>query len=228
MGVGLVCAAVKLFGDYTLYWEGAAVICSAFPNNSFQPPRDAYFSSRTAWNDYNCTTQCGSLSPNLILRPGTQMVPNAQPEFQNGDFNINIPSKISMTQLSQYVLPFVILQYIYALWSDRRSPAEARDRVCALIARSNRNRQHRIRTIVAVGAGLGIYIHALLTLLVCPLLFFFNILFNEIGMVYSPQDEPVTAVGQWSPVVSTLLVVTSSSAQIRSGAPTLIRHFWSR
>lgn len=222
IAIGVICVAVSILKTlrspygFGLYWQGAAAICSSIPDDDpSKPPyqyRDQpYFSSPQAWVRYNCTTQCGSLSPNLIMRPRSQMVPAAQSEFVNWVQPSELYSKISMTELSLFVLPPVILQYVYTLWSDRRSPAEARNRVCAFLAGNNIGRCLRMRRRMAVVLAIFIYVHAMLMLIICPLLFFFNIFFNEWSLAYYPQDEPVAAVGQWSPVVSVILVVIGIS-----------------
>lgn len=233
VAIGVLCAIFKLSGNnfngFSRYWEGAAVICSSVSGDDpSKPPYEhrarPYHASFQAWNHYNCTTQCGSLSPNLVMRPGTQMVPITQPEFANWARPPELYAKVCMGQLSLFLLPAVILQYVYTLWSDRRTPAEARDRVCALIAGRNIRPYPTLRRILAVVLAIFVYVHALLMLIVCPLLFFFNILFNEWFAAYTAQEEPVSAVGQWSPVVNcSLVVIGVSLARLHMRSPDIKR-----
>ena len=226
VAVGVVCGAVPFLksiktGIFRVYWEGAAAICSRIPGGDTKPPSEwdralPYFESNTVWELYNCTTQCGSLNPKLKLRHNTPMVPAIQTEFANWAGLPDLHSKISMIELSVIVLPIVILQYVHVLWSDRRSPAEARNRIHDLIHRYGTDWPSKTVSSFALIVASIIYIHALLMLIICPLLFFFNVFFNEWFLAYYPQGEAVTAMSQWSPVVSVILVVIGVSlAQIR-------------
>ena len=234
IAAGVICAAIpflKAFPHhryFELYWQNAAAICSSVSGNdsselSYEDRVRPYILSGRAWNYHNCTTQCSNFSPNMIMRPGVQMVPLLQGEFVNWVRLPLLHSKIDMTELSLFLLPPVILQYVYSLWSDRKSPAEARNHICVLI--TGRHSKQRMRRYVAVTLAGIIYIPALLMLLICPLLFFFNIIFNEWSLAWKPQDEPVTAVGQWSPVVSVILVVVGVSLAQTHRNSQHVRHY---
>ncbi len=226
--IGITCTAVSIKDGYSIFWAGAAAICSRGVNATRQFEYMAY---QRLWDTFNCTTQCGSLSPSAVLRPGGLLVSSIQIEFPNynpdDDPIVRVSSKVSMQSLTEYIAPFVGLQYIYALWSDRLAPSQARNYVCARIFGGDPNRNDNIRKALAVIVSFIVYFQALLSLVVCLLLFTFNIIFNEMTMVLLPQDETVNAVGQWSPIVSTVLVILAAILSLFH--PRLImarKHLW--
>jgi len=156
--VGITCTFLAIKGRYSILWAGAPAICSSGGNvmDQFE-----YVADQKLWNAFNCTTQCGSISPNAVLRPGAQLVVYSQLEFPNYNLNENpilhSSSKVSMKSLSEYIAPLVALQYIYALWSDQLCPAQARNYVCARIINGDRNRHNSIRKALVVIISFTIY-----------------------------------------------------------------------
>lgn len=209
IAVGGTCAGITLRGGrpFKIYWATAAAICTS--NSDYhQDPAELYLSSWFAWSFNNCTSQCGSLEPGLSLRTGTQMVPIIQTELSNFQLPVII-DKETLGSLTGCVSPIVFIQWIYACWSGSRTPSEARDRICIKLFKKRSSFQ-RMRSTLAVSIALCVYTFACASLTVCPFLFVFNIIFNEMNMLYLPQDEPLTAVGQWSQWVVIILVIMAA------------------
>lgn len=210
IAVGGTCAGITLRGGhpFKVYWATAAAICTSKPDYH-QNPTELYLSSWSAWSSNNCTSQCGSLEPTLLLRTGTQMVPIIQTELPNIFLPI-INAKKFFGPLTGYVSPVVFIQWIYACWSGRRTPSEARDWICVKLCK-RRSSFQQMRSMLAVSIALCVYAFACASFTICPFLFMFNIIFNEMNMVYLPPDaEPLTAVGQWSQCVITILLVLAA------------------
>lgn len=207
--VGGTCAGIKLRGGhpYKIYWATATAICTSKADHH-QDVAELYLSSWLAWSSNNCTSQCGSLDPGLSLRTGTQMVPIIQTELSTITPPI-IYAKETWGSLTGYASPIIFIQWIYAWWSGRRTPSEARDRICIKLCR--RRSQHRkMRYILTVSIAMSVYAFACASLTLCPFLFLFNIIFNEMNMLYLPQDEPFSAVGQWSQCVIAIIVIIAA------------------
>lgn len=207
--VGGTCAGIKLRGGhpFKIYWATAAAICTR-KSDHHQDLVELYLSSWLAWSSNNCTSQCGSLDPGLSLRAGTQMVPILQTELSK----ITHPAiyvKETWGSLTGYASPIIFIQWIYAWWSGRRTPSEARDRICIKLCRRSSS-YRKMRYIFTVSIAMSVYTFACASLTICPFLLLFNIIFNEMNMLYLPQDEPLTAVGQWSQCVIAIIVITAA------------------
>lgn len=209
IAVGGTCAGITLRGGrpFKTYWATAAAICTS-NSDSHQDPAEFYLSSWFAWSFNNCTSQCGSLEPGLLLRTGAQMVPIIQTELPNFQLPITL-AKENLGSLIAYASPIVYVQWFYACWSGRRTPSEARDRICIKLFRKRSSFQ-QMRSMLAVSIAMCVYTFAFASLTICPFLFVFNIIFNEMIMLYLPQDEPLTAVGQWSQWVVIILVIIAA------------------
>lgn len=209
IAIGGTCAGIKLGGGrpYKIYWATAAAICSS-RSDYHQDPAKLYLSSWYTWSSNNCTSQCGSLDPGLLLRTGKQMVPIIQTEFSNVPLPV-INAREILGSLSAFASPIVFIQWLYACWSGRRTPSEARDRICIKLFR-RRSSYQQMRSMLAVSIAMSVYTFACASLAICPFLFVFNIVFNEMNMLYLPQDEPLTAVGQWSQCVITIVLVMAA------------------
>lgn len=209
IAAGGTCAGITLRGGhpFKVYWATAAAICTSKPDYH-QNPAELYLSSWSAWSSNNCTSQCGSLEPSLFLRTGTQVVPIIQTELPNIFLPI-INAKKLLGPLTGYASPVVFIQWIYACWSGRRTPSEARDWICVKLCK-RRSSFQQMRSILAVSIAFCVYTFACASFTLCPFLFMFNIIFNEMNMVYLPPDEPLTAVGQWSQCVITFLLVLAA------------------
>lgn len=208
IAIGGICAGVKLGGanTYKIYWATAAAVCTS-KSDHLQDPAELYLSSWSAWTSNNCTSQCGSLGPTLFLRTGSQMVPMTQTELPN----ISLPTisaRESLGSLTGYASPVVFIQWMYACWSGRRTPSEARDRICIKLYK--RSSYQQMGSKLAVSIAMCVYIFACASLTICPFLLVFNIVFNEMNLLYLPQDEPLTAVGQWSQCVITIILVIAA------------------
>lgn len=206
IAVGGTCAGIKLRGGqpYKIYWASAAAICTSNPDRH-QNPADLYLSSWFAWSSNNCTSQCGSLEPGLLLRTGTQMVPIIQTELPNAA----LPFIGFLGSLTGYASPIVFIQWLYNSWSGRCTPSEARDRICIKLCR-RRSSYQRTKFALAISLSMCVYTFACASMTLCPFLFVFNIIFNEMNMLYLPQEEPLTAVGQWSQCVIAILLVIAA------------------
>ena len=210
IAAGGTCAGIILRGGhpFKVYWATAAAICTSKPDDYHRNPAQLYLSSWSAWSSNNCTCQCGSLEPMLLLRTGTQMVPSIQKELPNVLLP-TINARKFFGPLTGYVSPVVFIQWIYACWSGKSTPSEARDWICVKICK-RRSSFQQIRSMLAVSIALCVYTFACASFIICPFLFMFNIIFNEMNMVYLPPDEPLTAVGQWSQCVITILLVLAA------------------
>lgn len=69
--VGITCTAVAIKDGYSIFWAGAAAICSSGMSTTHHFEHVPY---QKLWDAFNCTTQCYSLSPRTVLRPGAQLV----------------------------------------------------------------------------------------------------------------------------------------------------------
>lgn len=206
IAVGGTCAGIKLNGGrpYKVYWATAAAICTK-NFNQHQDPAELYLSSWFAWSSNSCTSQCGSLDPGLSLRAGTPMVPIIQTELPYIHLPV-INDRPSLGLLTAYASPVVFIQWFYACWSGRRTASEARDQICIKLCEGKSSYQRKL----TVSIAMCVYTFACASLTICPLLFVFNIVFNEMNMLYLPQDEPLTAVGQWSQCVIALILVIAA------------------
>lgn len=211
IGFGILFAVCKRWrAPYTPYWASAAAICSGTPDQNLHMTENVGLKiiESHLWSTHNCTTQCGVLNPDLILRAGAQLVPIYQPEFPNSDItylNLRIKGNLRMVLIS--FTPLGILEFIYAVASGGRHPREIRDSLCLYL---DGKKQSRFWRALAVSAAFCVYIFATSSLILCPFLFVAVCFLNEVGMLYLPHDEVPAAVGQWSPYISTALVISAA------------------
>lgn len=220
IGVGIICVAIKRgthythHSHYTPYWASAVAICSGTYQQKIHVLKEAgalILQSARLWSTHNCTSQCGALSPNLILRAGTQMVSMYQPEFPSAEIPFinllrNRDRKISLG----IFIPGVILEVLYAFISGGRNPREARDSLCVFLSGKKQSRFQLLRSYLAGFAGFWVYVFGGLSLIISPFLFVINCFYNEMGLLNLPQDEPQLTIGQWSPCVSTALIISAA------------------
>ncbi|MCJ1471235.1 hypothetical protein MMC07_009883 [Pseudocyphellaria aurata] len=226
IAVGGTCAGITLRGGqpFEIYWASAAAICTSKPDRN-QNPAELYLSSWLAWSSNNCTSLCGSLQPGLSLRTGTQMVPIIQTELPNTTLPI-INGRAFLGSLTGYASPIAFIQWLYACWSGRRTPSEARDLICTKLC-GRKSSYPRTKSVLAVSLAISVYTFACASLTICPFLFVFNIIFNEMNMLYLPQDEPITAVGQWSQcVIAFILIIAAVINKYHDSWSYRVKNIW--
>ena len=226
IGATIVSAIMIVWNGFTVDRAGAVATCSSELMKQGQDPLTHFLASRTAWDDYNCTIQCGSLNDPSTLRRGSQMVPYFQQEFRNSGFDLHSQSKVSIPAFARLIVVILSIRCSCVWWIGRRSTGEARDDACSLIAGSPKSKYQRLRHLLAVSIGIYIYFSATLPLL-CPMLVIYSIIFNEMDLSHRPQEEPMTAVGQWSPIASsTLILMAVVFNRYRAQWGSAIKGYW--
>ena len=121
------------------------------------------------------------------------------------------------------LLPYILLQGIWAASFGRRSPREVRDLIYAWLHRcqipyftSNwakkrdvhkYSRARRIQRSLAWFEALTVYLWALFVTLICAPLLVANVIASEIFLNQVPQSESATHIGAWAPWAATGLVL---------------------
>ena len=127
------------------------------------------------------------------------------------------------------MLPYILVQGIWAAFFGRRSPSQVRDNFYIFLkgltlrapaAKKSRTqlREYQLpekgrwhagsrQKLIAKYWALAIYAWAILITLICPPLFVINVVANELSLSNYIESEPPTQVGQWTPWASTGLVL---------------------
>ncbi|MCJ1313794.1 hypothetical protein MMC25_007474 [Agyrium rufum] len=112
-----------------------------------------------------------------------------------------------------FLIPYIVLQGLWAILFGRRRPRQVRDSLFLFITELNvmensPARDHKRRTAMIV-ASLS-YAWALGIAVVCPILFVLNLVANELSVNSFPQNESARHIGAWSPYAATGLVLVAA------------------
>lgn len=138
------------------------------------------------------------------------MVSFFQPEFPDADFTYMKVQMKTGEKLLLFITPAIILHFLYVITSGCRNPKETSDSLCVFSSGKKQSRFQPLRTSAAVCMALLVYVFGILFLIMTPLVFVPICFYNEMNILYLPQSESLSTIGQWSPCVSTTLIISAA------------------
>ncbi|KAI9678290.1 MAG: hypothetical protein M1817_006235 [Caeruleum heppii] len=163
---------------------------------------------------YGCQNPCEDPRTRVIFRPPSTAVitPATYPKPRGVHGDELTDGLTTVLYFAEMVtLLFLPFQWFYLCLSGSQSTRDVRNSLFRRIASTKRvARGGHVRRL-SIGTGLLVagllWLTAIVSVVVIPMLFVFNIVFKEINLHQYPVNEPTYAVGQWSPPLSVGLAI---------------------
>ena len=231
--VGFICVWQQAeYGESDLnteYPDLSKVMCAPGTNASMLMSPNGTFHRRALDKDFiqnnGCTDPCNLVDVPSIFRNQNDLVLLTHSEALLWNYTLPgekyqkaerfLVNENKVLNLDWWSLPFIVVQGVIAALFGRRDPREIRDLIYInlFMEHTVSHKPAWVRTqegIVRAFAGLN-YLIAVAVVIFCPVLFIITLISQEFQIwTHFPDSERPYSVGQWTPWVSTTLVILAA------------------